>query len=275
MANIKELFKNIHKPTRERVLRFIRDTFFVLIGTFILAIGTELFIIPAGLVTGGVSGIAVIFQYANIMIDAEVLIAIISWTLFFIGLLFLGWRFSLQTLCSTITYPVFLIVIKYISKGLPFLLIENATSLVGNVAMIQFLSSVFGGFFVGAGCAITFLGGGSTGGLDIITFILCKFIKVIESSSCIFVIDALVVIIGFIVNKDHDIALCLEGVLSAFIASLVIDKVFQGNTKSYVAYVITDKYDGVCFHQNLLIVLLKIFPPVLLKNLFPLQLLPL
>ena len=33
------------------------------------------------------------------------------------------------------------------------------------------LSALFGGTCVGAGCAITFLGGGSTGGTDIIAFI--------------------------------------------------------------------------------------------------------
>jgi uncharacterized membrane-anchored protein YitT (DUF2179 family) len=117
--------------------------------------------------------------------------------------------------------------------------------LANNPALMVLLSSIFGGFFVGAGCAITFLGGGSTGGVDIVTFVLCKYFKKIKSSVSIFVIDALIVIAGFLINPEHDLALCLEGVLCAFICALVIDKLFIGSNKTFVAYIVTDKYQEI------------------------------
>ena len=104
------------------------------------------------------------------------------------------------------------------------------------------MCSIFGGACVGVGIAITFLGGGSTGGVDVITFILCKYIKKLKSSVSIFAIDALIIILGVVVNPTHDLALALLGVLSAFIAALMVDKLFIGSSKSFVAYVVTDKY---------------------------------
>lgn len=242
MGRLDVLKNKIKSIKKEQAIKFSKNTLLVLIGTFIIAFATELFLIPANLVTGGVSGIAVSVSYIGLPIEIEYFITIINWSLFFLGVLFLGLKFSLKTLCSTIAYPIFLIGIKYLLEVVPWLSIVNSTSLLGNQAMINLLSSLFGGFFIGAGCAITFLGGGSTGGVDIITFVLCKYIKRLKSSVSIFAIDALIVISGFILNPNHDLALCLEGVLSAFIASLVIDKIFAGSSKFFVAYIVTDKY---------------------------------
>ena len=217
----------------------------VVLGTFILAVAVELFILPAQLNTGGVSGISICFEYAGItneIITTEVIITIATWVLFFLGLIFLGWKFSLKTLVSTIFYPIFIFLLEWLVKNVDWLLIINSPSLVGREAMAQLLCSIFGGACVGAGIAITFLGGGSTGGVDIITFILCKYIKKLKSSVSIFVIDACIIILGVVANPDHDLALALLGVLSAFIAALMIDKLFIGSSKSCVAYVVTDKY---------------------------------
>ncbi|MBR4237509.1 YitT family protein [bacterium] len=232
----------VDKLTKGQPLMFIRNILLILLGTFVLAMGTEMFIIPAGLDTGGVSGIAICFKYAGVDFSSEIIIGIIGWILFFIGLIFLGWRFSAQTLLSTITYPIFLLLINWLCTKWNFLLISESASLKDNPALISLLSALFGGVLVGAGCAITFIGGGSTGGVDIITFVICKFLKNVKSSASIFIIDAIIVVAGFFINKEHDIALALEGVFSAFIAALVVDRIFVGQSQSFVAYVITNKY---------------------------------
>lgn len=242
MDRIKKFFNDIKNIKKDQVKKTIKNTSLVLIGTFILAFATELFLIPSSLVTGGVSGIAVALSYLNFNISTEVVIIIVNWGLFLMGVLFLGFKFSLKTLCSTFTYPLFLLLVKNLVEVFPWLLINNAPSLSTEPAMVTLLSSIIGGFLIGSGCAITFLGGGSTGGVDIITFILCKYIRTLKSSVSIFTIDFIVVATGFILNPDHDLALCLEGVLSAFLASLVIDKIFAGGSKFFVAYIVTDKY---------------------------------
>lgn len=253
MAKLIEKLKtkyHFEKPTKAKVLKSIKNTLLVILGTFILAFGTELFIIPIGLDVGGVSGIAVCFKYSNVTLDTEMLITIITWILFFIGLLFLGLRFSLQTLISTIFYPLFLFLLQWLSSHWEWMLLENSASLiikdgVVNTGLLNLLSAVFGGTLIGTGCAVTFLGGGSTGGVDVLTFIIVKYFKSIRPSYTIFAIDGSIVLAGFLANPQHDLALCLEGVISAFISSLVIDKIFAGSSKTYVAYIVTEKYEEI------------------------------
>ena len=233
------------KLTKEQIIKIIKNNLLVALGTFILALGTELFLLPAKLITGGLSGLAICLNYLGIPIESELFITIATVVLFGFGLLFLGWRFCARTLGSTIIYPLSLYLIKFVVSKLDFLLLINSPSLEGEAALIALLSAIFGGVLVGAGCAITFLGGGSTGGVDIIAFIICKFIKKIKSSQAMFIIDSSIVILGFIVNPHHDLALCLEGVLSAFMAAIVIDKIFIGSSKMFVAEIVTDKYEEI------------------------------
>ncbi len=233
-------FKDFFK--KENIVPFIKNTLIVMLGTFILALGTETCIIPSGLDIGGVSGIAICFVYANINIEPELVITILCWILFFLGLIFLGWSFSTQTIVSTITYPIFLYLINYLLNKFSFLSIIDSPSLESNMPMTLLICSILGGILVGAGCAVAFIGGGSTGGVDIITFIICKYIPRIKSSHMIFVIDALIILAGFIVNPIHDVVLAFLGILSAFIGAVVIDKVFIGSTQSFIAQIITDKH---------------------------------
>lgn len=227
--------------TKNQIIDIIKNNLLVIVGTFILAVGTEYYLIPCGLVTGGVSGIGIIFGFTNIPISTELVISIVTWSLFFIGLFVLGWKFSAQTLVSTIVYTISLFLLNLLSDKFGFLILINSPSLNGNIELAVFLSSLFSGIFVGAGCAITYLGGGSTGGVDIITFILCKYIKQLKSSISIFAIDAIIVILGFIINPAHDLALCLEGVFSAFVAAIVIDRFMGGSNQTFVANIITTK----------------------------------
>lgn len=241
---MRKIFNKIKYCFSKITLKSFKNFGLVVLGTFILAVAVELFILPASLNTGGVSGIAVCFEYAGItneVFSAEMIITIFTWGLFLVSIVFLGWKFSLQTLVSTIFYPIFIYVLEWVIGEWDWLLITNAVSLINQPSMAKLLCSIFGGACVGIGISITFLGGGSTGGVDVITFILCKYFKRLKSSLSIFVIDAFIIILGVALNPNHDIALALLGVMSAFIAAIVVDKLFVGGQKTFVAYIVTSK----------------------------------
>ena len=173
---MKKLFDKLKYNISKLTLKSFKNFGLVVLGTFILAIAVEFFILPAQLNTGGISGIAVCFEYAgltNEIFTSEMIITILTWGLFIVGLFFLGWKFSLQTLVSTIFYPIFVFFLEWLVGEWDWLLITNSASLMNNSGVAQLLCSIFGGACVGVGIAITFLGGGSTGGVDVITFILC------------------------------------------------------------------------------------------------------
>lgn len=229
------------KITKPEFLLQMKNLFLVVVGTLVLAFGCAVFVVPFDLVTGGVTGISIIVD--NIIggaIDIDIIIAAITWGLFFLGLCFLGWDFALKTLTSTVIYPVAIsLFLKLVSPDvLGGILYLNTES---DIALI--ISALFGGICVGTGCALTFLGGGSTGGVDIFAFIFCKFFKKWKSSTVIFVIDAATVVLGLFVIKD--LTHTLLGIISAWIAAQVIDKIFIGGNRAFTAQIVSDKYEEI------------------------------
>ena len=235
------------KYSAKEIKLMIRNALLVVFGTMILACGTGVFLVQFDLVTGGMPGMAIILN--SILVDSngspllpiDVYIFILSWGLFFIGLFVLGKDFAIKTLISTLVYsPMFSISIRLVDPNVlgGYFYLAGSYEQVGII-----LSALFGGTCVGAGCAITFLGGGSTGVTDIIAFIICKFFKRLRSSIVIFTIDVLIVIGGvFVIN---DFVVSLLGVLSAFICALVIDKLFLGESKAFIAHIVSDKYEEI------------------------------
>ncbi len=233
----------IRRPSRQEILLLLKNILLTVIGTAILAFGSAVFIIPFDLITGGMSGIAIILvDVLPFDISIDLYITILTWLLFFLGLIVLGRNFALKTLVSTMVYPVFFSLFLRLTEpdvlGGFFYLKSMAH---GNIHLL--IAAIFGGIFVGAGCAITFLGGGSTGGTDIISFTICKIFKKLKSSVVIFVVDASIVVLGMFITKD--LVLTLLAVSSAFAAALVIDHIFIGSSRAFVANIISDKYTEI------------------------------
>jgi len=149
----------------------------------------------------------------------------------------LGKDLAIKTLLSTVFCPVFVSLFSHLVEQQTLngmFVMQN--SQYQDIAVL--LAAVCGGACVGAGCAITFIAGGSTGGVDILAFLLIKVFKRIKSSHLIFAIDAAIVVMGFFVN---DIVISLLGIISAFICAAVIDRVFLGNEQAYVAQIVSEK----------------------------------
>ncbi len=229
------------KITREELILQLKNLGLVLIGTLVLAFGCAIFVVPFNLISGGVTGLSIIVDHIiGSAIPIDLVIAIITWGLFFLGLFFLGWDFAIKTLASTIVYPIAIsafmhLVTPDVLDGVFYL----QGSAHADIALI--ISALFGGLCVGTGCALTFMGGGSTGGVDIIAFIICKYFKRWKSSTVIFIIDATTVILGLFVIKD--LILTLLGIISAWIAATVIDKIFIGSEKAFTAQIVTPKFE--------------------------------
>ena len=234
----------MQKLNKKQLINTIKNFLIVILGTAILAFGTAIFIVPFDLITGGVSGIAIILSnLIPLNLSINFYISILTWSLFILGLIFLGKQFAAKTLASSLFYPVFFslfynLVDPNILNGI-FILQNSAYQ---EIAVL--IAAIFGGVLVGLGCALSFLGGGSTGGVDILAFMICKWFKRLKSTHVIFTIDAIVIMMG--VFAIGDIVLSLLGIISAFVCSMLIDKVFLGSSTAYVAQIVTDKSALIC-----------------------------
>ena len=93
------------KPTKQEVLTYAKNILLTIAGTCILAFGTAVFIIPFDIVAGGMSSIGIIISKVLTFLTVEQIITIVTWLLFFMGLVILGKDFAIKTLISAIVYP--------------------------------------------------------------------------------------------------------------------------------------------------------------------------
>ena len=222
----------------------IKNVLLTAVGTMILAFGTAVFLLPFSLVTGGVSGIAIILERLNPyeFITLDMIVAALTWTLFALGRIFLGRTFAVKTLISSLLYPLFisLFIRLFAVESIGGYFSFEGSALGESVIIV---AAIFGGVFVGLGCAVTFLGGGSTGGVDIIAFLICKINRRIKSSYAIFAVDAVVILLGAFAIGD--LAVTLLGVASALVAAVLVDKVFLGGEGAFAANIVTEKADEI------------------------------
>lgn len=135
--------------------RDLRDLGIILIGATIQAFALNLFMVPANLVSGGVSGIAqVIHHYTGLPIGIMVFLGNIP--LFLLGWRYLGGlKFALRTIFSV---AVFSIAVDLTRNMVPPAGISNDT----------LLNALYGGVVSGIGFAIVYRGRGTSGGTDIL-----------------------------------------------------------------------------------------------------------
>lgn len=240
--------------SRATVRAMIKNSIYVIIGSVILAIGVGLFVKPFSLVTGGVSGFSIalasyfrgLLMIGEVDMTMELFTTSITWLLFLVGVIFLGKEFAVKTLLSSAVFTITLPVVTYCSEvGFNgFFDITTYTSMAGERDYaLAIISAVFAGVVIGFGCALTFRGGGSSGGFDVIALIIEKHVRGAKKSVLVFIFDAGVVLFGAFALED--LVMTLLGVTSAFVNALVIDKCFIGEKRAFIANIISDKSEEI------------------------------
>lgn len=225
--------------TRRDWFSFICNNFLIIIGSFILAIGTGIFLSRLSIVAGGLSGIGIIIQH---YVDFQIL-DIVVWAgtaiLWIVGFFTIGKEFSFRTLLSSISYPGFLTLVLRVNY---FQNIAEQVAGDGGPGNIL-ICGLFAGIFIGAGVALTFLGKGSTGGVDTLVFLFAKKTKLKESAWS-FIIDGSIIVLSMILVPNQWIN-SLVGILSAFITAMMIEFIYNANQSSYQIDIISSKWEDI------------------------------
>lgn len=264
---MKEKVKNIwsravktikHEFTSEPPKKMLKNMALVIIGAFLLALGTEFFFVPLNIIGGGVSSLAMILHSLPGFegISVETYILIINWGFFFIGLFALGLKYSLKTLVVSIAYPLFILLIDWIVDTVSMNFFNINVSMVdgftmGNIVIdkngamvISYLvGAVLGAFLNGVGVALALSGGGSSGGTDVIVLLLHKYLHINVGTGS-FLSDFTIIMIGFFVNSMN-ILPTLVGVMAAFLLSVTLDKVYLSRSQYYMAFIVSKKWKEI------------------------------
>ncbi|SFE98162.1 Uncharacterized membrane-anchored protein YitT, contains DUF161 and DUF2179 domains [Paenibacillus catalpae] len=191
------------------------------IGALLIAGAFNLFLIPHQLLSGGLSGVAMMIGYITggnigwlyLVLNLPVLI----WGWFIVGRRFIIW--SMYTvLASTL-----------------FLQLIPVTAIAKDVV----LGSVFGGIILGIGTGMTLRYGGSSGGFDIIASIITRK-RDLPVGSIIFTLNGLVIAALVLFTRDWNLA--LYSLLSIYTCGKVVDIIHVRHIK-VTAFIITTKTD--------------------------------
>lgn len=212
-----------------KLMHVILDLIYMVLGAFLIAIGTNLFLLPHKMTTGGASGIATIFYYL-LNIPMGLTIMLINIPLFIFSIIKLGIKFNLKTVFTTIILALFLEIFKY-------------GGLIKLSNLDLFTSCVFGGVIVGLGLAIVFKAGASSGGSDLLAQLIYKLTKAQSVSKTLLIIEICIITGVIIVFQDINIG--LYSIISMAISTKVVDVVFEGVYYTKVVTIITKKSDKV------------------------------
>lgn len=199
----------------------------ITVGVIIMTLGFYLFLLPQNLVVGGVMGIAVLVQK---WVDVDVFYLVANIVLLFVGLIFLGKKFFINTIYAAMLSPVLVFILaRTIDNDIIMRHMQESPYLV---------SSVFGGISIGLGLALVIRNNSTTGGVDIIQKILHKYLK-IPFSTALYIIDGIVILLAMIV----DLQAGFYAIGSMLLAGLFIDRLAIEGKSGYTLFIITDHAD--------------------------------
>ena len=213
------------------------------------------------LVIGGVGGIATILSNAitGLKINSSFIILIINVVLLLIALIFVGKKFFLKTLYTSLIYPVYVFmfekIILLLQDVVPDLSLtkEELAIKLSDIALGQnaanaimagsyLLVIIFGDVISGFGLGLALKKGASTGGVDIIQQILLDRFKIPFSISLL-MIDGTIVTVAAIYFKDF--FMILYGFLFIYLSGVVLDAIVFSGFNSRAVYIITSDPEAV------------------------------
>ncbi|MGM0653561.1 MAG: YitT family protein [Bacillota bacterium] len=191
----------------------------ITIGTIVLAIGMNVFMIPNQLAPGGVSGLAV-FIYHILNIPVGITIIVLNIPLFIAGFLILGRRLVVQSLLGTFLFS---------------LAVEITAPILPSVTEDLMLAAVYGGVVMGIGVGLVFRYRSSTGGTALLSLILAKTTGITPGQALLWG-DLVVLFLAVFVFGSEP---AMYAALSLFISIKVVDGILEGFGMSKSAIIIT------------------------------------
>lgn len=208
--------------------QFIWNWASILFGNALYSLAVALFLEPAGLITGGATGIALaIGRLTGLSVSG--LLFFINLAMLVWGRVVLGRAFALNTLASSVLSPAFLALFEGMANGR--VLTEDI-----------FLCTVFAGLGIGVSLGIVIRSGASTGGLDIPPLVLNKWFK-LPVSATMLAFDIMVLLMQAVFSPMPQV---LYGIVMVLIHTIVMDKMLMMGASRTEVKIISSQSDTIC-----------------------------
>lgn len=208
-----------------------RDILFIIVGTLLISLSVNWVYDPMGMVTGGVTGLAIAIKYlTSVALPMGVPIwltnILCNIPLFIAAFFVLGRKFTAKSLFAMLSLTGFIYIIPA----------QNMFS--GDIL----LAAIFGGCIGGAGMGLVLSTVTTTGGTDLMAMLIHAKKKHISVPVILMAVDSLVVILGVFV---FGINRAMYAIIAVYITAKISDGILEGVKFAKMAYIISDKYNEI------------------------------
>lgn len=217
---------------KHRFAGAIKDYTIITFGLLLFVLGWLLFLIPAEITGGGVSGIAAVVFFAT-KIPVSITFLVINAVLVLIAIKILGASFGVKTIYSIAVLTVFFAAFQNVLEK----------PLVDDT----FLSAVLGGMMGGIGLGIVFSRGGSTGGTDIFAMIVMKY-RNVSPGKIIMLCDVVIIASSYFVFQSPE--KLVYGYVSMWVVAYSLDSFLSGSNRSAQMFIVSKKYEKIADFIN-------------------------
>ncbi len=220
--------------TKQQILLNVKDCLMIIIGLILYAIGFCGFILPKGIVMGGLAGVAslIYFQFG---VPVAISFYALNIVLLALAYRLVGLQFVLKTIFGATFLSVFLGIAQPLFEAYPIVLDET------------FLDCVIGAVLCGTGVGIAFTHNGSTGGTDIVAAMVSKY-RQISVGRMILYVDMIIISSSYLLY--HDLDRVIYGFVVLVFLSYMTDQVVNNNRQAIQFTIISKQWDKIATVVN-------------------------
>lgn len=202
--------------------------FQIFLGCFIVCMGFNLFLIQAHLLTGGLSGVALIIYYLT-GIPVGMQNIVYNLPIIYLAYRVFGRLYAVDTILGTVLLSV-------IWDATAFL--QTTVHITGDTM----LNAIFGGVLAGIGFGLIFRSNANTGGLDVVGAVVKKFWS-IDVGTVIFVLNFVIVLgSSFIFSLEE----ALYTLVSIYVTAELTNRVAAGLNREKSIMIVSPRAQEIC-----------------------------
>lgn len=223
---IRKKVEEICNPKQKKFINTLKAYLIITVGASIMAIGISLFLLPNELSTGGFAGIGTILYYVfNMQLGTATILLNIP--LLATAFFKIGKELFFRSVYGTAMLAIFIDLFDRINP----------------ITTDKFLACIYGGVFVGIGTALILKMNASTGGSDLLSYVIRVYKPQYRSSNLILAIDVVIIILNVIVLDTIEIG--LYSAVAIYLMGKMIDLIFEGVNFTKVVFIISPQYEKI------------------------------
>ncbi len=195
----------------------------VTVACFIQSAAMNAFYVPHGFLSGGVTGLSLLFEYA-LDIPPSISLLVMNVPICIVTIIVLDLKYALFSVLGTIMFSVAMAVTKFIS-----------------IPVDPMLAAIFGGAIIGGAGAPVVKHNATLGGMDVVALMLNRRYSISIGTINIIFNAIIMSVLGFL----YGLELTMLSIITMFISNMAFNSMLMGLNRTHTVFIISDMWDEI------------------------------